>query len=325
MRRALLLWAVTMVACSSPAAPRPATVDAGEETEPPPKPPVDPARFDCTSLSKGPPARRSSTPEACLRDPKCKTRLVCGHRGAGGDLGRIAPEDTLAAYRAAIVIGPDLVATDPPPTKDGVLVNVHDTTVDRTTNGTGDVEQLTFDEIRKLSVKTDLPGDFSCEKVPTLREILELSRGRALVLVDANKTSRVDLLVNAIRDADALDWAVFDTSSVDKIDQALAIEPRLMIMPRVADATAASAVLAKYEGHLPVFVEIDEKAFPKAVDVIHAAGTRAFTDVFLVDVGVKLGQPPSRYLEIFDKGADAVQSDLPDQVLAALGRNIAAE
>lgn len=326
MRRALLLWAVTMIACSSsPSQPATPIADAGEEAEPPPKPPIDPARFDCTSLAKGPPARRSTTPEACLRDPKCKTRLVCGHRGAGGDLGRIAPEDTLAAYRAAIVMGLDLVETDPRPTRDGVIVNVHDTTVDRTTNGSGAVDQLTFDELRKLSVKTDLPGDFSCEKVPTLREILELSKGRALVLVDANKTSRVDLLVNAIRDADALDWAVFDTSSVDKIDQALAIEPRLMIMPRVEDAETAKLVLAKYATHLPVFVEISERTFPKAVDVIHAAGTRAFTDVFVIDVGVKLGQPPSRYLEVYDEGADAVQSDLPDLVLTALGRNVAAE
>src|SRR5262245_35641210 len=64
------------------------------------KPPIDPALFDCTSLAKPPLARKSTVPPTCLRDPQCKTRLVAGHRGAGGDLGRIAPEDTLAAYRA---------------------------------------------------------------------------------------------------------------------------------------------------------------------------------------------------------------------------------
>ena len=102
-------------------------------------PPIDPALFDCTSLAKPPLARRAASAPECLRDPKCAGRFVSAHRGAGGDLGRIAPEDTLAAYRAGIALGVDIVETDPRPTADGVIVNVHDTSVDRTTDGTGDV------------------------------------------------------------------------------------------------------------------------------------------------------------------------------------------
>ncbi len=313
---------VGLTACSSPQS---AATDAG----PPPDegtdaaPPLDPKLFDCTSLAKGPPVRKASTTPECLRDPKCKTRLVSGHRGAGGDLGRIAPEDTLAAYRAAIVMGIDLVETDPRPTKDGVIVNIHDPDLDRTTTGKGAVDAHTFDEIRALKIKTnDLVGDFSCEKVPTLKELLELCRGRAMVLVDANKTSRVDLLVAAIRDADALDWAVFDTSDLAKIDAALALEPKLMIQPRINDAADAASILDKYKTHLPVFVEVSATIFPKTADLVHAAGTRVLTDVFGTDVGVKLGQPNSRYLEVFDKGADVAQSDLPDEVLRALGRPV---
>lgn len=320
MRKALAIVALAM-ACSNSSASQNEPIDAGEE-DTAPTPPLDPKLFDCTSIAKGPPARKSSTPEACLRDPACKTRLVTGHRGAGGDLGRIAPEDTLAAYRAAIVLGLDFVETDPRPTKDGVIVNLHDTSLDRTTTGTGSVDAMTYDEVAKLSIKNslELAGDYSCERVPTLREILELCRGRAMVLVDANKTDRVDALVQAIKDANALEWAIFDTSSTSKIDQALALEPTLMIMPRVKDGAEAAAVLAKYKDHLPVLVEIDEAAFPKGVTEIHAAGTRAFTDVFTIDVAVKLGANRARYLEIYEKGADVVQSDLPDLVLGALGR-----
>jgi glycerophosphoryl diester phosphodiesterase len=283
---------------------------------------VDPKRFDCTSLAGGLPPRRATTTPECLRDPTCTTRLVSGHRGAGGQLGRIAPEDSLAAYRAAVVIGLDLVETDPRPTADGVLVNVHDPTLDRTTNGTGDVSATTFDAIRKLTLRSDLPGDWSCERVPTLREVLETSVGRALVLVDANKTDRVDLLVQAIEDAKALDWAVFDTSSVAKIDAALVLEPKLMIMPRVASVDEANAVLAHFAAHPPVFVEIDESVFPAAVAEIHAAKTRTFTDAFGVDLSVKFGGDRAGYLEVYGKGADVVQTDLPDEVLRALGRPV---
>lgn len=319
----VLSVATVAVGCSSPSdvvadAATDGASDAAEDTAS--KPPIEPSLFDCRA--KAPPARKATaTPLACLRDPKCKTRLVSGHRGAGGDLGRIAPEDTLAAARAAIVMGVDLVETDPRPTKDGVLVNHHDPTVDRTTMGKGNVDGFTLAELQALPLRTgELVGDFSCERVPTYVEILKLCRGRAMVLVDANKTDRVDLLVAAIKEADALEWAVFDTSSVAKIDQALALEPNLMIMTRIEDTASAPAVLAKYKDHVPVFVDVDAKVFPATADLVHAAGSRVMTNVFTTDVGVKLGSPAAQYLAIYDKGADVLQTDLPDLVLGALGR-----
>ena len=70
-----------------------------------------------------------------------------------------------------------------------------------------------------------------------------------MVLVDANKTDAVDAMVDAIHQADAVDWAVFDTSSTEKIDRALALEPKLMIMPRAAAASDVATLLAKYKDH----------------------------------------------------------------------------
>jgi len=310
-----LLVVITLGGCSEPST---TMTDAGTDAGPP----LDPKLFDCTSLPNLPARKAASTPE-CLRDPKCTTRLVSAHRGAGGQLGRIAPEDTLAAYRAGIAMGVDLVETDPRPTSDGVLVNIHDPTLDRTTTGTGDVDAHTYAEIEQLSIRADgLAGDFSCERVPTLTQLLQTCVGRAMVLVDANKTDRVDLLVQAIHDANALDWAVFDTSDTNKIDAALALEPLLMIMPRIEAAADAPALLAKYASHLPVFVEIDSSVFPQTADLVHAAGTRALTDVFGIDLGVKLGSDPAGYLTIYGQGADVAQSDLPDMVLRALGRPV---
>jgi hypothetical protein len=143
-----------------------------------------------------------------------------------------------------------------------------------------------------------------------------------MVLVDANKTGRVDLLVQAIQQANALEWAVFDTSDTTKIDQALVMEPKLMIMPRVNDAAEATAVLGKYANHLPVFVELDSATFPAGAAEVHAGGTRTLTDVFGIDLGVKFGSDPKAYLEPYAKGADVAQSDLPDVVLRTLGRPV---
>lgn len=310
--------------CSSDRSATPsAPADAGSDEDAAFPPPIDPALFDCTSLAKPPLARRAASAPECLRDPKCAGRFVSAHRGAGGDLGRIAPEDTLAAYRAGIALGVDIVETDPRPTADGVIVNVHDTSVDRTTDGTGDVASMTFEELRKLHVKSDrFAGDFSCERIPTLEELLTTCRGRALVLVDANKTDRVEAMVDAIKKADALDWAVFDTDDRSKIDRALALEPKLMIMPRVQAIEDVAPILTQYASHPPVFVEISSKVFPKGVSELHAAGLRVFTDVFVADLGVRSGVDRKAYLDFFTSGADVLQSDLPDEVLKSLGRPV---
>lgn len=56
--------------------------------------------------------------------------------------------------RAAIALGVDFIETDPRPSKDGVIVNVHDTDVGRVTTGTGKVADMTLAELRALPLKT---------------------------------------------------------------------------------------------------------------------------------------------------------------------------
>lgn len=283
-------------------------------------PVIDPALFDCTATKA--PVRVNPVPIACATDATCTTHLVSGHRGAGGELGVIAPEDTVAAVRAAIVLGIDFIETDPRPTKDGHLVNVHDTDVNRTTTGKGDVDTMTLAEIQALTLITDeFPGDFSCEHIPTLEEVLAAAKGKVHVLVDANKTDRVDLLVGAIQSTGTVDWAIFDTSSIDKIDQALALEPALHTMLRVTSTDDLAAQLAHFSAHPPVMVEIEKGADTKAlIAAIHAAKNRALTDVFASDVAANLSHDPKVYETYLTEGYDVLQSDRPDIVLATLGR-----
>ena len=317
MRVLRLLCAIGLVAqaaCADPPA-----------AEPPPdgpaaaQPLLDPTLFDCSSL--GPdgtrlPERRSPVPASCALDPKCRTPQIQGHRGAGGMLGRIAPEDTLASYRAAIALGIAIVETYPLPTPDGLIVNMHDPEVDRTTDGKGAVDRMSFAELRALHVRAEgLPGDFICERVPTLTEVLRTCRGRVVVSVDANKTDRVDLLVQAIREADALDWAVFNTSSVDKIDRALQLEPRLHIHIRPRTLEQITAQLDHFAPRLPVLVEVGG-SFPEAARLIHERGTRMLTDAFAEDISATFQGDLSGYGRLLDQGVDVIQADRPDLALA---------
>lgn len=91
---------------------------------------------------------------------------VAAHRGDSYNY----YENTLSAFRAAIASGSDMIETDVHLSADGVLVLIHDDTVDRTSNGKGRVDKMTFEELRALNV-----GDTaSPERIPTLKELFDL-------------------------------------------------------------------------------------------------------------------------------------------------------
>jgi len=98
------------------------------------------------------------------------------HRGASGEY----PENTMLAFEKAIEQGADGFETDVHLSADGELVVIHDDTLDRTTNGTGNVYNYSFSELRKLNAGKN--SGINGLKIPHLREALELVRDKELVL-----------------------------------------------------------------------------------------------------------------------------------------------
>lgn len=105
------------------------------------------------------PARQLSLPG------KAKPYLM-GHRGNKAH----CPENTLASFHRALDEGADILETDLHLSSDGVFMCIHDGTVDRTTNGTGEVAKMTLAELKALSAWDNRPG-FDDEKIPTLAEV----------------------------------------------------------------------------------------------------------------------------------------------------------
>tara|TARA_B100000212_G_scaffold339350_1_gene317675 strand:+ start:12208 stop:12984 length:777 start_codon:yes stop_codon:yes gene_type:complete len=93
---------------------------------------------------------------------------ICAHRG---DV-EVAPENTIPAFLSAVRKGAQQIEFDVALTKDGKLVVMHDSTVDRTTSGKGRVSDLTFDEIRLLDAGSWFDPKFKGTQVPTLHEAL---------------------------------------------------------------------------------------------------------------------------------------------------------
>jgi len=103
--------------------------------------------------------------------------LVDAHRGASA----WCPENTLAAFEAAIASGADSVELDVQLSADGVAVVIHDDTVDRTTNGSGAVAQLTAAELGALDAGTWKSPSFRGQRIPTLDQCLWLLAGTVRV------------------------------------------------------------------------------------------------------------------------------------------------
>ena len=96
--------------------------------------------------------------------------ILIAHRGGSLE----APENTMGAFWHAIRIGMKFVELDVQMTRDGEMVVIHDETVDRTTNGTGWVKDYLFEDLRKLDAGLKFGVEWARERIPTLREVLEL-------------------------------------------------------------------------------------------------------------------------------------------------------
>lgn len=310
------------VSADAPADASPETIPAPDTTgiQPPPKGPV-PGLFDCTHDPAGLPGRVSPVPLDCVIDPDCREPMVVGHRGVGGDGGVVAPENSLSALRAAIVMGVDGVEVDVRVTADEQLVLMHDGSLERTTGVDAEVGDLTLAEITAFPLLSSdkWDGDFSCDTVPTFQEALELCKDRVYLDVDM-KTNRGDLVALAIEEAGMLDQAFVSTGSVDTLLLARETVPAVRLQIRTHTPEELQAGLDLFDPDPEIFeVYVEEISWSEPV--VHGADLTLFTDVFIEDVlVVALGQPDAIYLDLYDQGADVLQTEYPQYLVTVLGR-----
>jgi glycerophosphoryl diester phosphodiesterase len=120
---------------------------------------------------------------------------IFAHRGSSA----YAPENTLASFKLAIDHGADGIELDVKLSADGHVVVMHDDSVDRTTNGTGQVKVLTLPELKKLDAGSKFAPLFKSEKIPTLAEVFEAVGRKIFINVElTNYSSPVDDLPDKV-------------------------------------------------------------------------------------------------------------------------------
>lgn len=118
--------------------------------------------------------------------------LILGHRGASA----YAPDNTRAAFELAIQMGADGVETDIHVTKDGVPVIQHNYEIDRNSNGSGYVEEMTYEELLQFDFGSWKGEEFKGEKILTLDECLALAeKSMRLINLELKQTMHVDSMI----------------------------------------------------------------------------------------------------------------------------------
>lgn len=149
---------------------------------------------------------------------------IIAHRGASGH----APENTLASFQKAIEIGVDMIELDVHLSADDSIIVMHDYKLSRTTNGTGEIADHSYQELKKLDAGSKFSSAFKGEKIPTLNEVLELVKGRCKVLIElkwpssGNYAGLVKKVVETIRNQHAESWTIlqsFETSYLQEAEQ----------------------------------------------------------------------------------------------------------
>jgi len=161
----------------------------------------------------------SLRPRAALREPG-QPGVVVAHRGAS----TTAPENTLPAITAAADAHADYVEIDIRMSSDGVPVVIHDSTVDRTTDGTGAVSALTLAELQRLDAGSWFSEEYAGTRIPTLAQVLALTADARLSIVIEYKgrwtPAAISTTVDQISAADLTGQVItqsFDEKTVENI------------------------------------------------------------------------------------------------------------
>lgn len=231
--------------------------------------------------------------------------IVVGHRGNV----KFAPENTIPAFEIAIEYGADLLEMDIRETKDGELVIMHDETVDRTTNGTGKVSELTLREMKKFDAGSWFSPKFKGVKVPTLKEVLHAIHGKALPDIDF-KAGTPSKLINILRDEGLLGKITLYCGNWDLMRETMKLSEGFTIRPTVPlGYVGLPIVLNEFN---PPIVNINWQQFSeKLLREVHITGRKSFINIMQHDTEMIM-------LMVLETAPDYVQTDHIDILMPLL-------
>jgi glycerophosphoryl diester phosphodiesterase len=237
---------------------------------------------------------------------------VVAHRGASGH----APENTMAAFQSAVAMGARFIETDLQLTRDARVIAIHDSTLDRTTNGHGQVHSHTLEEIRALDAGAWFGSratvSYAGERVPILDEILSYSRDHDInfyLEIKAGSAWGLEhAVVAAVRNAEASARVVilsFDPSTLDSVYR--------------LDETMMTGFLCEHPSNDLVerAVRVGARQLAPRGDLITPALVKKAHEAGLQVVAWTINEP-EQMRRLMDAGVNGIMTDYPDLLVQVI-------
>lgn len=243
-------------------------------------------------------------------DSSARTRVIA-HRGFSG----AAPENTIAAVRAAIEIQADMVEIDVTLTADGHLVVIHDETLDRTTNGSGRVSEFTLAELQQLDAGSWFGPEFAGEQIPTLDAVLDEANGLILLNVEI-KSEAVDRgivakVASAIKMQGIVDQVVVSSFSPTALQQVHSEAPE------IRTAVLFNTKFHKGQDAVEIVKNLEASVFNIKRQRLTKTMRRRCEE-HDIPIGIYTVNKPRRLRRLVNKGIDAIFTDYPDRLIDVL-------
>ena len=233
---------------------------------------------------------------------------VISHRGGA----LLAPENTLAAFQNSVELGADYYELDVRMSSDDSLVVMHDATINRTTNGLGNVSSMTFDQLRVWDAGSWFGAEFTGEKIPLLSEALDIAlsdpNGIGVVIeLKSTESNIVQKVVELVQQKNMQDRVIISSFTFSLLTQVKALDPTIAVQAFTSPITLSllndlQAIGAEWGG-------TGSNTSPELLDSAHAKN---------IKVNRWTINSISQIRSIIEEGYDAVSTDNPLFAVAAL-------
>ena len=203
-------------------------------------------------------------------------------------------ENTLRSFGRAIELGVDAVELDVRRTKDGEVVVMHDDSVDRTTDGSGLVSELTLEEIRGFVTENG-------ERVPTLGEVLDFVGGRVKVLIELKEVGVEEEVVGLVR----------EKGLVEKVIVISFLEETLRRVRELDEDIVTGLIYVRHKNPIKAALELKAEYLLSLYRFTHSADVRKAHEAGLKVIVWTINKPEEA-TEYKKKGVDGITTDRPD-------------
>lgn len=264
-----------------------------------------------------------------FKDPTTKQVIVVAHRADW----RREPENSIAGIESAIKMGVDMVEIDLKKSKDGVLLLMHDETLDRTTTGHGKPADYTWAELQKLTLRNEHGGPTRL-RIPTFEECMLAAKGKVMVNVDKGYDYYQEAY-DVLEKTGTVDHAViksYEPYATVRAKNGKLLDSKLLYMPIIGlGKPGANASIREYEEKLkPVAYELNfatDTALTHSVyQTIPKTGSKLWFNSLWANQNaghddersVEESQPTDGWGWLLAHGATIIQTDRPTELLAYL-------